>query len=137
MSDKPLPEDKMKDTAALRECLCQVCDQEYPVWYAPNELWNAVMRYPDGREASEKIHFVCINCFTKEAEQLGIEPPAWVLTTDKHTALIENAARTEEIKSFSLRYDLTPSQENYFTNRLAKLSAEEVIEDENGIHQNS
>ncbi len=65
-----------------RECLCELCNQEYPVWYADNALWNAVMRYPDGKEASEKTNFVCINCFVKEADRLGIEHPAWRLTVE-------------------------------------------------------
>lgn len=26
----------------LRELLCQKCGRDYPVWFAPNELWNRV-----------------------------------------------------------------------------------------------
>ena len=54
-----------------RELLCEVCDEEYLGWYALNPLWNKIMRYPDGKEVSEKINFICLNCFTKEAERLG------------------------------------------------------------------
>ena len=67
----------------VRECLCMLCDKEYPVWYADNEIWNAVMRYPDGREASEKIPFVCISCFIKEAERLKTDVRVWHLSVDK------------------------------------------------------
>lgn len=65
----------------IRELLCQLCDSEYPVWFAANELWNKVMRRPDGREASEKIHFVCLNCFAKEADSLDVKPNIWQLIT--------------------------------------------------------
>lgn len=66
-----------------RECLCMVCSQEYPVWYAPNDLWNVVMRTPDGREASEKVPFICPLCFTKEAERQGVHPTVWKLTAEQ------------------------------------------------------
>lgn len=68
-----------------RELLCEVCDRDYPIWYAPNPLWNKVMRWPDGREASEKIGFICPTCFAMEAERLGIRPKgeAWVLDLEE------------------------------------------------------
>ena len=56
------------------EQICEVCSDVNPVWFAPNDLWNRVMRYPDGREASEAIHFICPNCFIKQAARLGIAP---------------------------------------------------------------
>lgn len=64
-----------------RELLCEVCDHDYPIWYAPNPIWNKIMRWPDGREASEKISFICPTCFVMEAERLGIRSKgkAWVL----------------------------------------------------------
>lgn len=55
-----------------RELLCQICSREYCGWFAPNDLWNKVMRHPDGREASEKYSFVCASCFMKQAEALGL-----------------------------------------------------------------
>jgi hypothetical protein len=71
----------------VRELLCQRCDQNYPVWFAPNELWNRVC--PD----SEGIHFLCLTCFAVLAEGKGIVPTAWVITLEDsgvETAL-ENA----------------------------------------------
>jgi hypothetical protein len=68
---------------SIRECLCQLCDTEYPVWFAPNKLWNSVMRDPDG---ADKYAFVCMNCFAKEAEKKGIKPTAWRLGTERITA---------------------------------------------------
>lgn len=62
-----------------RELLCQLCNAEYCVWFAPNPIWNKVMRHPDGREASEKYSFICPNCFMKTAEELGITP-VWEVT---------------------------------------------------------
>ena len=56
----------------LREGLCELCDTEYGIWFAPNPIWNKVMRHPDGREASEKHGFVCPNCFIKQAESVGL-----------------------------------------------------------------
>lgn len=53
-----------------RELLCEMCDREYKVWFAPNELWNAVMRQPDKHEWS----FVCPTCFTLVADERGVKP---------------------------------------------------------------
>jgi hypothetical protein len=55
----------------MRELLCQRCGSEYPVWYAPDELWNRVQR--------EGEHFLCLTCFAVLAEERGIKPIAWVL----------------------------------------------------------
>lgn len=44
---------------------CQVCNDINPVWYAPNELWNSVVK--------NKYHFLCPNCFIKMAEHKGLE----------------------------------------------------------------
>lgn len=45
----------------LGEDICQRCISPNPVWFAPNELWNEVMR-PEG-EGSEPYDFLCPNCF--------------------------------------------------------------------------
>ena len=70
------------DKPVASESICQVCTGYNPVWFAPNELWNKVMRHPDGREVSEKHHFVCPNCFIKTARMLGIQP-IWRLDEQK------------------------------------------------------
>lgn len=66
-----------------RELLCQICDREYPVWFAPNKLWNAVMRNSDG---TDKFQFVCPLCFALEAERAGIKGTAWKLTLENKKA---------------------------------------------------
>lgn len=50
----------------MRELLCQLCHKEYPIWYAPNDIWNSVMRDKGGREETP---FVCPTCFGKEYEK--------------------------------------------------------------------
>lgn len=55
-----------------RELLCMVCHHDYPVWFAPNELWNRVMRTPDGRETSETIPYICPTCFGLKAHAMGV-----------------------------------------------------------------
>ena len=52
-----------------RELLCENCGRDYPVWYADNELWNAVMR-TDGVEVHQ---FVCLTCFALWAVFAGEE----------------------------------------------------------------
>lgn len=56
---------------AIRELLCQRCGKDYPVWCAPNELWNRVQR--DGE------HFFCLTCFAILAEERGVKTTAWKL----------------------------------------------------------
>lgn len=64
-----------------REGLCMSCKQEYPVWYAPNALWNQVMRQSDG---SDIMPFVCPTCFAVAAREAGVGG-AFVLHADSET----------------------------------------------------
>lgn len=59
----------MKDP---RELLCMICDHEYPVWFAPNDLWNRVVRRPDG---SDEWPFLCPTCFANLAVERGVDTP--------------------------------------------------------------
>lgn len=52
-----------------RELLCMVCRRDHPVWFAPNDLWNRVMRCPDG---SDRFPFVCPTCFARMASDAGV-----------------------------------------------------------------
>lgn len=63
------------------EGVCELCNVEYGVWFAPNPIWNKIMRHPDGKEVSEKYNFVCPNCFIRTAEALGIHR-VWELHSD-------------------------------------------------------
>lgn len=53
--------------AEIRELLCMICGKEHPVWYAPNDLWNRVIR----RDGSDEHPFLCPTCFTVLAEERG------------------------------------------------------------------
>jgi hypothetical protein len=46
---------------------CADCHQSYTVWYADNDLWNAVMR-PNGEQSGEP--FLCARCFLIRAERV-------------------------------------------------------------------
>ena len=81
----------------IREGLCQICKVEYPVWFAPNELWNKVMRLSDG---SEPQQFVCPTCFAIKAEKAGIVPTAWTLAPESNDVFeIGNEPSLESLKS--------------------------------------
>lgn len=51
-----------------RELHCEDCDRDYTVWYADNDLWNAVMR-PGGEQSREP--FLCATCFLIRAEPIA------------------------------------------------------------------
>lgn len=52
-----------------RELVCSLCGVDYPVWSAPNDLYNAVMRLPDG---SDRLPFPCPTCFARMAAESGV-----------------------------------------------------------------
>lgn len=52
-----------------QECVCMLCGVDYPVWFAPVELWNRVVRLADG---SDRWPFLCPTCFGKRAEADGV-----------------------------------------------------------------
>lgn len=54
-----------------REGLCMECGKEHPVWFADNELWNEVVRRPDG---SDRWPFLCPTCFTVKSVEAGVDP---------------------------------------------------------------
>lgn len=58
-----------------RELLCMICNRDYPVWCAPNDLWNRVVRLPDG---SDRWQFLCPNCFAVKAEECGAASMFWL-----------------------------------------------------------
>jgi hypothetical protein len=55
--------------AEPRELLCMVCHREHAIWSASNELWNAVLRRPDG---SDEYPFICASCFMLLAVERGV-----------------------------------------------------------------
>ena len=65
-----------------RELLCGSCHREYVCWFAPNEIWNAIMRDASGNESQP---FLCPTCFTSIAEARGIIPIAWRIAPEDVT----------------------------------------------------
>ena len=43
---------------------CQRCGHANPVWYAPNEVWNATVR----KDGADEWGFLCPPCFAELAE---------------------------------------------------------------------
>lgn len=52
-----------------QELVCSLCGVDYPVWSAPDDLYNAVMRLPDGTDRSP---FPCPTCFARMAVESGV-----------------------------------------------------------------
>jgi len=53
---------------------CRGCGIDNPVWFAPNEVWNAVM--------GDHTGFLCPRCFILRAEASGLRPTAWVIAPE-------------------------------------------------------
>lgn len=60
------------------ELLCEVCGVDYPVWFAPNPLWNAAVRH-DGRD---DYSFLCPTCFMRLADEHNGSTGPWVVTDE-------------------------------------------------------
>ena len=86
---EPRPSEPQKD-------VCQRCGQPYGVWFAPNEVWNAVMH--------ERIGMLCPNCFIDKAEARRYQCTGWELRpahqkrAQEIVELARAAARTCETK---------------------------------------
>lgn len=55
--------------AAHSEDTCDECGGANPVWFADNDLWNAVVGSPYG--------ILCPSCFATRAETNVIGPQVW------------------------------------------------------------
>ena len=66
-----------------RELHCEDCDRDYVVWFAPNDLWNRVVRakYPDGPDP-----FLCPTCFTVRADKDGVKYTAFEVRVENLNA---------------------------------------------------
>ena len=56
------------------EAKCDDCGRPNVVWFAPNEIWNKVIR-PNGEVETDPM--LCPTCFIRRAETSGIEATAW------------------------------------------------------------
>ena len=53
------------------ELICEKCSRDYPIWSAPNEVWNEVIR---DEVAGDCFQFLCPTCFVVRAAMMGIMP---------------------------------------------------------------
>ena len=49
------------------------------VWFTESVLWNEVVRRPTDRDA-----ILCIACFVKRTDAVGLRPTGWRLLPDFH-----------------------------------------------------
>ncbi len=65
------------------EMTCDRCGRRHGVvWFAPSEIWNAVMRGGE-RGNPDEFPFCCPECFIHLAEQRGIETTTgWLVTPE-------------------------------------------------------
>lgn len=89
------------------EGVCERCDRKYPVWFAPNDLWNAVMR----ASGSDLWQFVCLDCFTLFAEATGHTTTAWVLTTEEKFNEAHLYKTVDQVTAILEKYITKGSQE--------------------------
>lgn len=69
---------------------CQMCDQRYPAWRAPDDLWNLVMGGPEATD--DPGGMLCPTCFLRLADVRAPQRGAWVVGTP---ARPESAVREE------------------------------------------
>lgn len=62
--------------------VCQVCDRPYPIWCAPSDLWNTVIR-GGAQGGSEHYSFVCPTCFGLLADEALGERTLWIMRPEE------------------------------------------------------
>ena len=62
------------------ELTCDICSQDYSVWFTDNAVWNYVVGGPDA--AYDPGGMLCPRCFTLRAEAAYGFRPIWKLTLD-------------------------------------------------------
>lgn len=78
------------------ESKCERCGGPNFTWFAPNEIWNAVM--PDA-------DIVCPVCFATEAARKGFDKDAWKLTPEFHEPVPYAELLLRTLKEVSLYID--------------------------------
>lgn len=62
------------------EMVCDRCGRRHGVvWFAPSDIWNAVMRGGDPA-AGDEFAFCCPICFMALAGKRGVETTGWLVT---------------------------------------------------------
>lgn len=63
--------------AEFAEMWCERCGRRHGVvWFAPSEVWNAVMREGD-RGKPDEFGFCCPICFMQLADERGVGTTIW------------------------------------------------------------
>lgn len=61
------------------EMVCDRCQRRHGVvWFAPSDIWNAVMREGDRANADE-YGFCCPICFMTLAKERGVTTSGWLV----------------------------------------------------------
>lgn len=97
---------------AIRELLCQRCDEEYPVWFCRSEIWNKVHR--------EDEHFLCLTCFAILAEERGLVPTAWFVDIERFDEWIsvEESVPTNDRKVIIFDTDFGVDYGGWFSKKI-------------------
>jgi hypothetical protein len=77
------------------EMTCDCCGRRHGVvWFAPSDIWNAVMRGGD-RANPDEFPFCCPECFIHLAEQRGVKAKGWLVTPEDLLSRLEEAEARE------------------------------------------
>jgi hypothetical protein len=76
-----------------RELLCDLCDRDYPVWFAPHDVWNAVVR----QGGVDEWAFLCPLCFSLIADERrpDLAPTGWILHPEGEPRIVRTTAACE------------------------------------------
>jgi hypothetical protein len=68
---------------ARDEMVCDRCKRRHGVvWFAPSDVWNAVMREGD-RGKPDEFSFCCPICFIQLADERGIKSTGWCVSPEE------------------------------------------------------
>src|SRR6185437_14169729 len=62
---------------------CDDCGVPVPTWFAPSEVWNAVI--------PERVGMLCANCFIRHAEHIGFQCTGWELRPENPSEPVSHA----------------------------------------------
>ncbi len=94
------------------ELVCDVCGRDYPIWFAPDEVWNL--------GSGERPGFECPSCFAVKYETHVGRPVVWKFAPEGHPSLVAESREavlahvvrifhgTEDDVEFSAGHDINP-----------------------------